>query len=54
MMGESSAEWTLYQRVDRGIFSVEKFIVTAGSEGAIFIWHMPAKVLEAKADRDMP
>jgi len=28
--------------------------VTAGSEGAIFIWHMPAKVLEAKADADMP
>jgi len=28
--------------------------VTAGSEGAIFIWHMPAKVLEAKADKEMP
>lgn len=30
-MGESSAEWTLYQKVDRGIFSVEKFIVTTAA-----------------------
>lgn len=28
----------------------QKFIVTTGSEGAIFIWHMPEKVLQSKKD----
>lgn len=32
----------------------QQFIVTAGSEGAIFIWHMPNDVRAAKADSDMP
>lgn len=32
----------------------QKFIVSVGSEGAIFIWHTPEEVLEAKADNDMP
>jgi len=32
----------------------QKFIVSVGNEGAIFIWHTPEKVLMSKADRDMP
>ena len=28
----------------------QKYIVTAGTEGAIFIWHVPDQVLNAKAD----
>jgi len=32
----------------------QQFIVTAGTEGAIFIWHMPKSVLASKADNDMP
>ena len=32
----------------------QKTIVSVGSEGAIFCWHMPEKVLRAKADQDMP
>jgi len=28
--------------------------VTAGSEGAIFIWDTPKSVLKTKADDDMP
>lgn len=32
----------------------QTFIVSAGSEGAIFIWETPQDVLEARADNDMP
>jgi len=32
----------------------QNFVVTAGTEGAIFIWHMPKDVSGAKADSDMP
>lgn len=32
----------------------QKFIVTAGSEGAIFIWETPASVCRTMADEDMP
>jgi len=32
----------------------QKFIVSAGAEGGIFIWHMPDLVVRAKADSDMP
>lgn len=32
----------------------QKFIVTAGSEGAIFIWNTPAAVQKTRADDDMP
>jgi len=32
----------------------QQFIVSCGSEGGIFIWHMPEKVLASKADKDMP
>jgi len=32
----------------------QKTIVSVGSEGAVFMWHMPEKVLEAKPDQDMP
>lgn len=32
----------------------QNYIVTAGTEGAIFIWHMPKDVSGAKADSDMP
>uniref|UniRef100_A0A7S3J1C9 Cilia- and flagella-associated protein 52 n=1 Tax=Euplotes harpa TaxID=151035 RepID=A0A7S3J1C9_9SPIT len=32
----------------------QAFIVSVGSEGAIFIWETPKDVLEAKADKDMP
>lgn len=32
----------------------QKFIVSVGCEGAIFIWHTPEKVLYSKADKDMP
>lgn len=28
--------------------------MSAGSEGAIMIWHMPESVQMAKADKDMP
>lgn len=31
----------------------QKYIVTCGSEGAIFIWETPADVLRTKADSDM-
>jgi len=29
-------------------------MISVGTEGAIFMWHMPEKVFEAKADQDMP
>lgn len=29
-------------------------IVSVGSEGAIFMWKMPEKVLNAKADNELP
>ena len=32
----------------------QEFIVSTGSEGGIFIWNMPKKVYEAKADSEMP
>lgn len=32
----------------------QSFIVTVGTEGAIFMWHTPEKILQAKADKDMP
>lgn len=32
----------------------QKFVVTAGTEGAIFIWNTPASVQRTKADSDMP
>jgi hypothetical protein len=32
----------------------QKTIVSVGTEGAIFMWHMPEKVLAGKADQDMP
>jgi WD40 repeat protein len=32
----------------------QSFIVTVGTEGAIFMWHTPEKVLQAKADKEMP
>lgn len=32
----------------------QKTIVSVGTEGAVFMWHMPEKVLEAKPDQDMP
>lgn len=32
----------------------QRYIVTGGGEGAIFIWHTPEKVLRSKADSDMP
>jgi len=32
----------------------QEFIVTAGSEGGLFIWETPAEVLKAKADSNMP
>jgi len=32
----------------------QKYIVTGGGEGAIFIWHTPEKVIACKADSDMP
>ncbi len=32
----------------------QSFIVSVGSEGAIFMWNMPSNVLHAKADSDMP
>lgn len=32
----------------------QKFIVTAGTEGAIFVWTTPESVVRTKADEDMP
>ena len=32
----------------------QKTLISVGNEGAIFMWHMPEKVFEAKADPDMP
>jgi cilia- and flagella-associated protein 52 len=32
----------------------QKFIVSVGSEGAIFIWENPKEVQEARADNEMP
>ncbi len=32
----------------------QKTIVSVGSEGAIFVWHTPEKILTARADKDMP
>ena len=32
----------------------QKFIVTAGTEGAIFIWDTPPAVAKTLADDDMP
>ena len=31
----------------------QKTIVSVGTEGAIFMWHMPEAVLNGKADQDM-
>lgn len=32
----------------------QRTMVSVGTEGAIFMWHMPEKVFETKADQDMP
>lgn len=32
----------------------QKFIVSVGTEGAIFLWHIPEAVVAAKADSEMP
>jgi len=32
----------------------QKTIVSVGAEGAIFVWHVPDKVQQAMADKDMP
>jgi|TARA_B110000285_G_C15100882_1_gene604941 WD40 repeat protein len=32
----------------------QKTIISVGTEGAIFMWHMPEAVLAGKADQDMP
>ena len=32
----------------------QEYIVTAGTEGAIFIWNTPRSVLRTRADDDMP
>jgi len=32
----------------------QKFIVSVGSEGSIFMWHTPEKVMRAKNDGDLP
>ena len=32
----------------------QKSIVSVGTEGAIFIWATPDKVLKARADKDLP
>ena len=32
----------------------QKTIVSVGSEGAIFVWHVPDKVQQSMADKDMP
>ena len=32
----------------------QRFIVSVGNEGAIFIWHTPDKVQQSMADADMP
>jgi WD40 repeat protein len=32
----------------------QEFVISGGSEGAIFIWHMPDDVKNATADKDMP
>ena len=29
-------------------------MVSVGTEGAIFMWHMPESVFTTKADQDMP
>lgn len=32
----------------------QRFIVSVGNEGAIFMWKMPEDVVNARADRDLP
>ena len=32
----------------------QKTMVSVGTEGAIFMWHMPEKVNEPKGDQDQP
>lgn len=32
----------------------QRTIVSVGTEGAIFMWHMPESVQKGKADQDMP
>jgi WD40 repeat protein len=32
----------------------QKYIVSVGTEGAIFMWHMPENIAAAKADSEMP
>lgn len=32
----------------------QKFLVSVGGEGAIFIWDVPQDIFHAKADSDMP
>ena len=32
----------------------QKTVVSVGTEGAIFMWHVPQKIYEARADQDMP
>ena len=32
----------------------QKTLVSVGTEGAIFMWHMPEKVFQTKADQDLP
>ena len=29
-------------------------MVSVGTEGAVFMWHMPDKVFERKTDADLP
>jgi hypothetical protein len=29
-------------------------MVSVGTEGAVFMWHMPDKIFERKADADLP
>ncbi len=32
----------------------QRYIVSVSTEGAIFCWHMPEKVMNARADKDLP
>ena len=32
----------------------QSFIVSVGTEGAIFIWHVPQEIQDARADNEMP
>ena len=56
--GENAARWLIKQGFGAingvKISPDQRSIVSTGSEGAIFIWHMPKSVLASKADNDMP